>query len=207
MYTATPTQAMAFGGMPATWTVRSVQSKPIILGHGMTMVTYAELNAAIQQAKLGVAATELHGSITGYLCAGWGGRAHELLMALALESDDAAAVDDLHALVDRLVADLAGKLRAREAVVPLLPEAALVLRADAMVDWCRGFLGGIGLTGVAPGPGHVAEVNALLADFGHIASMHLECHDDDEESLDDVLDFIGTGVARLHAVLAPAGMQ
>lgn len=186
--------------------VRSAPPNPIILDHGMATVTHAELNAALQLSKIGVAATELHGSITGYLCAGWGGRARELLTALALEGDDASAID-LHALVDRLAADINGKLRAREPVVPLLPEASLALRADAMVDWCRGFLGGIGLTGVAPAPEHAAEVRTLLADFGHIASMHLEADDDDEEALDDVLDFICTGVARLHAVLAPTGSR
>lgn len=170
----------------------------------MTTATSAELNAALLKAKqLGVSAPELHGSLAGYLCAGRGGRAHELLMALALESDAAGAVDDLHALVDRLAADIAGKLRVREPVAPLLPEASLAVRADAMVDWCRGFLGGIGLTGVAVDPQHQAEVATLLADFGHIASMHLESGDDDEAALDDVLDFIGTGVARLHALLVP----
>ncbi len=169
----------------------------------MTTATCAELNAALLKAKLGVAAPELHGSLTGYLCASWGGRAHELLMALALESDAAVDVDDLHARVDGLAVDIAGKLRAGEPVAPLLPEASLAVRADAMVDWCRGFLGGIGLTGVAADPQHQSEVGALLADFGHIASMHLESTDDDEEALDDVLDFISTGVARLHALLAP----
>lgn len=167
----------------------------------MTTVTHAELKAAIQQAKLGVAATELHGSITGYLCAGWGGRAPELLAALALEGDGAA--DDLHALVDKMVGVLAARLRAGEAVTPLVPDANLAVRANAMVDWCRGFLGGVGLAGVAPGPERAAEVHALLADFGHIAAMHLESGDDDEQALADVLDFIRTGVARLHAVLAP----
>ena len=171
----------------------------------MTTVTCAELNAALLKAKLGVAAPELHGSLTGYLCADWGGRAHELLTALALESDDAGTADDLHARVDALAVDIAGRLRSREPVKPLLPEAPLAVRADAMVDWCRGFLGGIGLTGVMADPQHQPEVRTLLADFGHIASMHLECSDDDEEALDDVLDFIRTGVARLHALLAPAG--
>lgn len=175
----------------------------ILFGHGMTTVTCAELNAALLKAKLGVAAPELHGSLAGYLCAGRGGRAHELLTALALESDDAVALDDLHALVDSLAADIAGKLRVREPVALLLPEASLATRADAMVDWCRGFLGGIGLTGAIADPQHQPEVATLLADFGHIAAMHLESGDDDEEALDDVLDFIGTGVARLHALLVP----
>lgn len=171
---------------------------------GMTNIAYPELNAALLKAKVGVGASELHGSLAGYLCAGWGGSAHELLAALALESDAAEAADELHALVDRTAAGIAGDLRAGESVTPLLPPGTLVTRADAMVDWCRGFLGGVGLTGVTAEPKHEREARALLGDFGHIASMHLECDDDDEDALDDVLDFIRTGVARLHALLAPA---
>ena len=171
----------------------------------MTTVAYPELNAALLKAGVGVAAAELHGSIAGYLCAGWGGPARELLAALALESD--AAAGELHTLVDRAAAEIAGSVRAGEGATPLLPQAPLAARANAMVDWCRGFLGGIGLTGVTAGPQHESEVSALLGDFGHVASTHLECDDDDEAALDDVLDFIRTGVARLHALLAPAGRR
>jgi hypothetical protein len=107
------------------------RSKPVTLGHGMTTVTCAELNAALEQAKLGVAAPELHGSITGYLCAGRSRRSHGSLTALALESDDAAAVDDLPALVDRLAVEPAAKLRACGAVTPPWPEAAPTPRVPA----------------------------------------------------------------------------
>lgn len=188
--------------------VRGVEWVPhrgVHTGQGMTTVAYPELNAALLKAKVGVAAAELHGSITGYLCAGWGGQAQELLAALALESD--AAAGELHALVDRVAADIAGSLRAGESVTPLLPQTSLAARTDAMVDWCRGFLGGVGLTGLTADPRHESEVRALLGDFGHIASTHLECDDDDEEALGDVLDFIRAGVARLHALLAPVGRQ
>lgn len=190
---------------PSRWFcdgARMVASTPAT-GFGMTKIAYQELNAALLKAKVGVGANELHGSLTGYLCAGWGGSAHELLTALALESGDAAAADALHVLVDRVAADIAGDLRTGEPVTPLLPPGSLAIRADAMVDWSRGFLGGIGLTGVMAGPEHEPEVRALLGDFGHIASMHLECDDGDEAALDDVLDFIRAGVARLHALLAP----
>lgn len=171
----------------------------------MATMTYPEWDAALHAAKLGATATELHGSITGYLCAGRAGTAHEVLTALALESDGASAASELLVLVDHLVAETAGKLRKGEPVAPLLPPGSLAIRADAMVDWCRGFLGGAGLTGVAADPAREPEARALLGDFGHIAAMHLECDDDDEAALDDVLDFIRTGVTRLHGLLAPAG--
>jgi hypothetical protein len=72
------------------------------------------------------------------------------------------------------------------------------------VDWCRGFLGGWGLTGVLAGPAQTAEVAELLSGLGQIAASHLACDDDDEAALDDVLDFIRGTVAHPYASFAPA---
>jgi uncharacterized protein YgfB (UPF0149 family) len=170
---------------------------------GNTVATWSDWSAAIAQAKLGVTPAELHGSVTGYLCAGWGGRAHELLASLALESGDAGADDALHALLDAAVHDIHVRFQRGAGVEPLLPGGGVGVRADAMVDWCRGFLGGIGLTGVLEKHGGDHDVDRMLADFGHIASMHLASDDDDEDSLGEVLEFVRTGVAHLHKAFAP----
>src|SRR5579875_1656133 len=145
-------------------------------------VTYQELDAALAQMQLGTTASDLHGALTGWLCGGSAAGAAGLLEALALESDDAHTGDAAHRLLDRLCAQCREQLRASDAsFAPLLPAAPLAARADAMVDWCRGFLGGL----------------------GHIAAMPVVCeNEDDEQSLSEVLDFIRNGVLRLHAELA-----
>lgn len=168
------------------------------------MATWADWNAAIAQAKLGVTPAELHGSATGYLCAGWGGQAHELLAALALESAGAGADDALHALLDSAARGIHRSFARGDCVEPLLPDGAVGARANGMVDWCRGFLGGLGLTGVLETHARDHDIASLLADFGRIASSHLASDDDDDASLGEVLDFIRAGVQYLHAALAPA---
>lgn len=173
----------------------------------MPILTYEVLDAALARAKLGVSPADFHGSVTGYLCAGGHGRAHAILTALALESEDAGAADDLHVLLDELAAHLSRALRTGEPITPLLPQGPLAARADAMVEWCRGFLGGLALTGALAKGANAPEVRELLADFSQIAAMHLACDDDDEGALDDVLDFIRGGITHLHAALAPAGRQ
>lgn len=173
----------------------------------MTTDSFAKWSAVLAQARLGVAPAELHGSITAVLCTGWGGRPHELLALLALQSDavDDASSDALQALLDRAVADIADHLRARAPIELLLPDAQLAVRANAVVDWCRSFLGGLGLTGVLAGSGQTPEVRDLLADFGRIAAMHLVCDDDDGRALEDLLDFVRNGVVQLHAAFARTG--
>ncbi|HEX5960615.1 MAG TPA: UPF0149 family protein [Rhodanobacteraceae bacterium] len=173
----------------------------------MSLDDFAEWDAALAQAKLGVGPAELHGSVTGFLCAGRPGRAHELLAALALESevDNSGGSGALHALLERAAGEISARLRAGEQLDPLLPKGTLAARADAAVDWCRGFLGGLGLTGVLEERAGVPAVHELLHDFGQVAAAHLVCDDDDEAALDDVLDFIRGGVVHLHAAFVPAG--
>jgi uncharacterized protein YgfB (UPF0149 family) len=173
----------------------------------MPTLDYDAFDAVLARAGLGVSLPELHGSVTGYLCAGGHGRAHALLTALALESGDAGTADELHAQLDGVATEIARGLRSGESVTPLLPRGPLAARAEAMVGWCRGFLGGLALTGGLAGAANAPEVHELLEDFGRIAAMHLTCDDDDEEALDDVLDFIRGGVMNLHAALVPAGRQ
>lgn len=173
----------------------------------MPTLTHEALDAALTRAKLGVSPADLHGSVTGYLCAEGHGSGHALLKALALEGEDAGAIDPLHALLDGMATDISRGLRTGEPVTLLLPQGPLAARADAMVDWCRGFLGGLALTGELAKATNTPEVRELLDDFSQIAAMHLACDDDDEGALDDVLDFIRGGVAHLHAALAPARRQ
>jgi uncharacterized protein YgfB (UPF0149 family) len=174
------------------------------MNRDMAADTYADWNAAIARAKLGVAPAELHGSITGFLCAGWSGHARELLDSLALDGDMGDAADEsLDAFIERAAADIESRLRDHGSVRILLPEASLATRANAAVDWCRDFLGGLGLTGALAGPAPTPDVAELLSALGQIAASHLACNDDDAAALEDVLDFVGHAVARLYATFAP----
>lgn len=172
----------------------------------MTADSYATWNEVVARAKLGVAPVELQGAITGFLCAGWSGHAPELLASLALVSDDddIPASRDLHALLERAAADIHDRLRARKPAELLLPDGTLAARADAVVDWCRGFLGGLGLTGALAGSAPTAETRELLSGLEQIAASHLACDEDDEAALDDLLEFIREAVAHLYALFAPA---
>lgn len=165
----------------------------------MSDLNYAEWETQVQRAQLGVAPAELHGSVTGFLCAGWGGSARELLAALALEGGG----PDLDALLDRAAASITARFRTGAPVAILLPAGPVAKRANAAIDWCRGLLGGLGLTGVAAEGAAAPATRALLQDLANIASRHVAAGDRDAAALAEVLAFIRTGVARLHASLAP----
>jgi uncharacterized protein YgfB (UPF0149 family) len=83
---------------------------------------------------------------------------------------------------------------------PLLPEddRPLTERAEAMVDWCRGFLGGFGLAGT--GARQLSdEAQEILRDLGTIAASSFDFgnEDEDEDALIEVQEFVRIGAMLL----------
>lgn len=170
-----------------------------------TLISHAELSAALAAMRLGVGASELHGSASGYLCGGGQAGAPALLSALELESDDAPADDSGHALLSELYAQIRVQLDDPElGFEPLLPDTSrpLAERADALVEWCRGFLGGLGLGGFGGRSRLSEEGREILQDLDAIAASQFSYGDEDDEiSLTEVFEFVRIGVLLLHAEL------
>ncbi len=175
-------------------------------------VTHAQLGELLATLRFGVDPSDLHGSLTGYLCAGGHADARDWLAALQLETDEAeaAAAADSGAL-QQLFRECSAWLDDPDLrFEPLLPAAdtPLDVRAEALVEWCRGFLGGIGLAGRAQADGgYSPDCAEILQDFGTIAASHFEYSDseEDESALAEVIEFIRVGVLLLHAELASGG--
>jgi uncharacterized protein YgfB (UPF0149 family) len=173
-------------------------------------LTHAELASAIETLRLGMGASDLHGSLTGYLCAGGTAGAEEWPAALELEPD---AKKNLHTdALSRLYRDCRAQLAGPDlGFEPLLPaaDAPVERRADALVEWCRGFLGGVGLSGSARTV-LSADASEVLADLGRIAASRFDYDDDeeDESALSEVLEFVRVGVLLLHTELTrPRAMR
>jgi uncharacterized protein YgfB (UPF0149 family) len=170
-------------------------------------ISHDELAAALAELRLGVGASELQGSLTGYLCAGGEATAHNWVQRLALEPDEDAP--DRQQLLERLFRQCRAQLDDPDlGFEPLLPDEQQPLsqRADALVDWCRGFLGGIGLAGVKADGGLSDDGAEILRDFGTIAASRFDYEDveEDESALAEVLEFVRVAVLLLHTELTAA---
>ncbi len=157
---------------------------------------FAAVQDSLGTLGVGVDAGGLHGTLCGFLCAGQRFEA-DWPRQLALEpADDAATAVDptLAALVaasrDQLDDPSLG-------FAPLLPDDRLESRAEALLDWCRGFLGGFGLGGGRPLSEEGAEA---LDDLARIAatSLTFEDPDSDAESLEELVEFVRVAVLMLH---------
>jgi yecA family protein len=167
-------------------------------------ISHAELGAALADLRVGVGASDLHGSLTGYLCGGGEASAGTWLKRLALEPEEEPGTR--HAVLDRLFRQCREQLDDPDlGFEPLLPDAdePLAQRADALVDWCRGFLGGIGLAGKDAQARLSSDGEEILRDFGTIASSRFEVEDaeEDESALTEVVEFIRVAVLLLHTEL------
>lgn len=176
-------------------------------------ITHAELDLALSELAIGVGPSDLHGSLTGFLCAGGVANARNWLKRLEIETGDDEITDrERQALLDRLFRECRHQLEDPDlGFEPLLPgdDQPLAERAEALVQWCRGFLGGFGLSGAGDKAPLTGDSEEILRDFGTIAGTRFEYEDaeEDESALAEVLEFIRVGVLMLHTELGapPAG--
>jgi uncharacterized protein YgfB (UPF0149 family) len=158
------------------------------------------LEDEIRSATLAVDAFELHGSLCGYLCGGGHGDRGDWLQRLAL---DPAVVIERDSALDQLYQATSQQLDAQDFdFVVLLPDDAQPLdtRADALVAWCRGFLGGFGLA-APPAAALSEEANEVLEDIGRIAasSLSYEGDESDEEALTEIVEFVRVAALLVHS--------
>lgn len=170
-------------------------------------ISHRDLAETLTRLRAGVSASDLHGSLTGFLCAGGKTTAEAWPGALELDAGHAGELlDDAFPLLYR---------HCREQLddsdlgfEPLLPadDVNLADRAEALVEWCRGFLGGVGLASNNLAHGEISEdAREIVQDFSTIAASSFDYGGDeeDETALNEVLEFVRVGVLLLYSELAP----
>ena len=171
-------------------------------------ISHREFSATLSNLGAGVSASDLHGSLTGFLCAGGKASDNTWGEALALDFSGAGIRDnpDFAQFFRQCRAQLDD---AELGFMPMLPadDVDLATRAEALVDWCRGFLGGIGLAGAGKRGAELSDdAREIVQDFATIASSNLDVSgkEDDETALVEVTEFVRVGVLLLYSELAPA---
>lgn len=167
------------------------------------------LSQTLRRLEAGVGAAELDGALAGFLCAGGTVASDRWLPALALgELDESLDRAGDREFFKSFFLGLARDLDDPEfGFSPLLPgdEEPVADRAAAMVDWCRGFLGGLGLAGVDLTAGLAGDSGEVVGDLGRIAATEFDPGDtdaDDEEAYAEMVEYIRVGVILLHQQLA-----
>ncbi|KTF40726.1 YecA family protein [Xanthomonas translucens] len=170
-----------------------------------------DVTQASQQLGLAASAAELHGALCGWLA---GGGANLAAWPAAVLADAGIATPRSGDVLDRLREASAAQLEDRDFAFDLVladAGAPLSERADALFDWCRGFLGGFGLAAGAKPPLSEEGEESLqdLARLAQASTDDFDSGDEDEDALAEIEEFVRVAALLLHSdcVLGPRHRQ
>jgi uncharacterized protein YgfB (UPF0149 family) len=165
------------------------------------MPDYAEASAELARLQLGVEAAELHGSLCGYLSGGADAPGRREWLARVMSDPELGPVARDSAL-DRLYIATEALLESPDFGFDLLmpdEDAPIAERGEALLGWCRGFLGGFGLS-AGSGPPLSDEGREALADLARLAAAtpQDDGDQDDEDALAEIEEFVRIAALLLH---------
>lgn len=165
--------------------------------------TYATL---FQQLGLGMSPAECHGGLTGLLCATDTINNEQWVQELLSErSSGPAALDDLSA-VRRIYEITANDLEDADYSFRLLlpqDESPLHERAEALSQWCQGFLWGLGLGGIQEQAKLPGDVNEVMQDMSEISRLNFAAAgtNDDEAAYAEIVEYVRMAALLIYEEL------
>ena len=168
---------------------------------------HAQVAAELQALEASLEPSELHGSLCGFVSGG--GKYDRSGWFAAVMADPLLSAPAPESPLDQLYLASAAQLESPDFGFELLLPAddqPVAVRGDALLAWCRGFLGGFGLASGA-NPPLSEDASEALADMARIASSDLSYEEPeaDAEALEEVSEFVRVAVMLLHSdcVLGP----
>lgn len=164
------------------------------------------LNGALEQVAASYGAEECHGTLTGMFCAN-----------SALQLDE--WLDGIEAQGTELSPETRETLRVLYTVTreqlndsvldfhPLLPDDDIIVaeRVEALGEWCQGFLLGLstGKVEMENMPDDSGEILRDMLEISRLSGLDLDGDEEDEESYQQLLEYVRTGVLLLNEELNP----
>jgi uncharacterized protein len=190
---------------------------------------YDWLTELVAELDLGVSAAHVHGSLVGFLCAGGplsmrttldqelnqqfdanlsveSGQKH--WFSVLFEEHDVPVPEATQVELDDFARATARLLSLEEMrLEPLLPDDALAIaeRANALSEWCSGFLGGLGLGGFKQVKALSKDAREGLRDLERIARTEIELDDDAEGNENALMEL--SEFAKVTALLLFADIR
>jgi uncharacterized protein len=174
----------------------------------MLQVTFPEIAHALAAASSSIPPAESHGCLCGALCVSAAYSLNDWLAELIPDSDEQQAV--AHESLALLFTDTVNALRGDQMEFePLLPEdqESLERRANALSEWCQGFLYGFGSVRSTRGAELPANVEEVLRDLTHIGQAAVdpgESGEDEERAYYEIVEYVRAGVQLVHDELVEA---
>lgn len=164
-----------------------------------TTKNYAELEDLLRQLGAPIGASECHGFICAQVCMNETADRRSWRECLGVEGDE------LETALTRISEEAAGELASPDFAFELMlptDEATLGLRADALAQWCRGFLFGLGNGGLTEA-GLTGDCRELVEDMERISRARSELEQGEEFALMELIEFVRVGAMSVYQELRP----
>jgi uncharacterized protein YgfB (UPF0149 family) len=162
-------------------------------------MSYEVCDALIVQSDAELSAAEAHGLAAGMLCVNKHADSAQWLAELLRNA--ASVKDEDRALLDRLFEETRRLLASEEFEFDLfLPDedAMLSKQVDALKNWCRGFLFGVG-TGSDDASNWSADTREILKDIAEFTRLDTEADgEEDENALMEITEYLRSAVILLR---------
>lgn len=165
---------------------------------------YDEIADCLGDKDSGLAA-EAHGTLCGLLCTATGDLPESWIRNTLADSagDEMAASTDAVGPLKRLYASTVAALQGQDmSFRPLLPvdERDLASRADALAEWCRGFLYGLAVRGLRDFTEIDGEIREFLEDLVQIgrADTAAGASEEDEVAYAELVEYVRVGVQLFY---------
>ncbi|MDX1443427.1 MAG: UPF0149 family protein [Gammaproteobacteria bacterium] len=177
----------------------------------MTLPTFDDTENVLRRANVLADAPEVHGILTGLLCGGKTTERNDWIDQTLAEVDPSNAnVAECRRVLEQLWSETADALRGDALnFEPLLPDddEDLQIRVDALLEWLRGFMLGIGLAEVEDFDKLPPDVSEVLKDIAEISRSELALGDnseEDEAAYMELAEYARVGAQLVHDELNPA---
>ncbi len=185
---------------------------------------FSEVNTAFKNLGIVHEIAECHGLLCGLWCASGGVSRETWLRMMHSEELDvpvppgtssslterslpAAEAATSEAVLQRLYKETVEQLEEPEFGLRLLlpdDEQPLAMRTEALADWCKGFLFGLGVGGVESYRQTPPAVQEIIKDFTEITRAYHEEEEDselDESSFMEVMEYVRVGAMLVYEEL------
>lgn len=167
---------------------------------------YEQFNGSIDGLALSISASELHGIMCGYLCAGEDSQGEAYLRALLNNKKDEASRNALLAMFSVFSVSQQQINNFDFGFEMLLPGewCSLSERAQAFSEWCEGFTQGLTMAGIGLDQFYEEEAQESLQhlmEFAELDTESLDIDEEDEKALMEVSEYARMAVIRLHGDL------
>lgn len=179
--------------------------------HSANLVDYQELTQRLSVSELNPTAGEAHGMLCAMICAGQPQAEDRWVDELLDGSEDSDLLArECRQVLQELAACTRGEIRGSGfGFGPLLPDesTSLAERALALYDWSRGFLYGLGLSGLDAN-GLSEQGREVLDDFASITRLDiddLEGSEENEEALTELTEFVRVAAMLVYEEQGASG--